>query len=275
MHGIMAIDQLGMDKLRAAAKIILHSDHGVQAGLRTVAVDFTAVIPVMGVLMRREGTFQPYITDVDDVRAAVNAAANDPKVRNIVMVIDSPGGSVEGLHELGQAVASAAKSKPVIAQVEGMAASAGFYIASQASKVFAGPADTVGSIGTVLVVTDMSKMAEQMGIRVVVISTGEFKGTGTPGTELTDSQEAYLQGIVDAYFADFKQAVRKGRKMSKEDVDAAADGRIFMAKDALRMGLIDGISSLEQTLSGFVDKTRARVQQQSIEILGIEKADHC
>ena len=89
-------------------------------------------------------------------------------------------------------------------------------------------------------------MAEQMGIRVVVISTGEFKGTGTPGTELTDSQEAYLQGIVDAYFADFKQAVRKGRKMSKEDVDAAADGRIFMAKDALRMGLIDGISSLEK-----------------------------
>jgi signal peptide peptidase SppA len=136
----------------------------------------------------------------------------------------------------------------VVAQVAGMAASAAYYLAAQADKIYAGRMDLVGSIGTVLPMEDLSRLYAAAGVEMLTFATGPFKGAGWPGTEITPAQREYFQGITDAFFADFLAAVRRGRKV--EGLKAVADGRVFLAAEAKANGLIDGIRSLEDTIGG-------------------------
>lgn len=271
MHGILSIAQLGVERLFEAALRIRGVVRPAAGGLRMDVTPVAAVIPLMGVFMRRSGTWFPDVTDVDEARAAVESAVADPSVRRIVLRVDSPGGTVDGLSELGTTITNAAKVKPVIAQVEGMAASAALYAISGATEIIAGPMDMVGSIGTIAVFTDWSKLAEKFGVRVVPVASGSLKSTGVFGTEFTAEQEAYIQGIVDTYAADFKAVVAKGRKMSAKAVEALADGRVFLASEAKQNGLIDRIGGLADTLSRFAQVDRARVQASKVATLGLNQ----
>jgi signal peptide peptidase SppA len=189
-------------------------------------------------------------TSTRDVRRAVRTAAAKTEVKSIVLVIDSPGGSVDGLAELGDSVAEATRKKRVIAQVDGMAASAGYYVASQANRIFAGRMDLVGSLGSKMVLVDTSLAATQQGIRVIPVDTGDFKSAGEPGTEITPAQVQQFQRLVDQFGQDFKKMIRRGRKgMSHAEIDAVFDGRIWTAADALDLGLIDGIATLDETIN--------------------------
>jgi hypothetical protein len=95
---------------------------------------------------------------------------------------------------------------------------------------------------------DFSKMLSEAGIRAVPIDSGEFKSAGALGTPITPRQEEYFQGVVDGFFADFLKVIQRGRGMIAAAVKAAADGKMFLAGDALQLGLIDGISTFSQTL---------------------------
>jgi protease-4 len=269
MHGILSITQLGVDRLFEAAIRIRAVAKPSAGGLRMELTPVAAVIPLMGVFMRRSGTWFPDVTDVDEARAAIEAAAADPAARRIVLRVDSPGGTVDGLSELGTAVAKAAAVKPVIAQVEGMAASAAYYAIAGATEIVAGPMDMVGSIGTIAVVTDWSKLAEKFGVRVVAVASGDLKSTGVMGTEFTPEQEAYVQGIVDAYAADFRASVGRGRKLSPKAVEAVADGRAFLASEAVKNGLVDRIGGIAETLGRFAQVDRTRVQASRVETLAL------
>lgn len=217
-----------------------------------------ALIRIRGVMEKLPSLFLSLFggTSTALVRRAVEKAAADEEVEAIMLVIDSPGGSVDGLAELADAIYAARQTKPVTAQIDGMAASAGYYVASQASSIVAHRMDMVGSIGTLLLLYDYSKMFEEEGIEAVAIDTGEYKSAGVMGTEITDAQRADFQRIVDAYFADFKAMVRRGRNVPQ--LDELADGRVFMAKEALKNGLIDGIQTFEQTLTDFSWAEQAR-----------------
>jgi len=283
MHGILSIAQLGVDRLfEAAAKLAgiakLRLTAGVvikdSGGLRAEATPVAVIIPIMGVIMRRSGTWAPDVVDVDEVRAAVEAATADPSVRRIILRVDSPGGTVDGLSELGSAVTKAAAIKPVVAVVEGMAASAALYAIAGATEIVAGPMDLVGSIGTIAVFSDWSKLAEKFGVRVVAVASGPLKSTGVFGVEFTPEQEAYIQQIVDSYAADFKAAVGRGRKLSAKAVDALASGEVFMAQDALKRGLVDRIGGLSDTLARFGMADRTRVQASRVETLGLTTSEN-
>ena len=227
----------GREAARAAAEI--------RAGEETQI----AVIDIQGTLTKRGSSLSAGGSMIR-LRQAVRRAAQDSDVDAIVLRIDSPGGTVSGTADLAKEVARASQQKPVVAYVEDLTASAAYWIASQAGKVFANDRTAwIGSIGTYMGLYDYSGMAGQEGVKAVVIRSGEFKGAGFPGTEITAEQQDYWQTLVDKTQVEFSAAVAAGRKLSAAKVAQLADGRVHMAEDARALGLIDGIQTFEETLT--------------------------
>lgn len=211
-----------------------------------------AVIPVRGVVMKDAPGWAVkagWAADTRLLREQALIVAAAPDVESVLLVIDSPGGSVDGLAELGDALYALRQAKRLVAAVDGLAASAAYYIASQADQIVAGRMDLIGSIGTIIVAYDVSRMFDEAGIETVVISTGRLKGTGVTGSELTDDQRAYLQEVVDQFFGDFRAAVGRGRPaLQGPAFDAVASGRVWTAADAQRLKLIDALGSPDEVL---------------------------
>ncbi len=208
-----------------------------------------AVIELRGPMMKYVSSLSGGTSTVRARREISNAAAN-PDVRAILLRIDSPGGTVAGTADLASAVTQAATRKPVHALIEDLGASAAYWVASQAVKVFAANATTfVGSIGTYAVMYDYSRRAEKLGLAVHVVKAGAFKGSGEPGTPITEEQLAEWQRLVNQINEHFVAGVQAGRRFSAERARELADGRVHVADDALGLGLIDAIQSYEQTLS--------------------------
>lgn len=230
------------------------ADDASRRGLPLQVASGMAIVRISGEIMKSASPMAQKVFGLSssfDVKQAVRAAARDDDVKTIIMVVDSPGGSVDGLAELGDEVREAAKVKPVIAQVDGLAASAGYYAIAHATQIRAQRMDMVGSIGTFLVLDDLSKMAENLGIEVVVAKTGPLKGMGVEGTPLTDEHRAEMQRLVNEYFADFQRTVMAGRNMTQDRFDAIATGGVWVGPETLKVGLVDRLATLEDTLREF------------------------
>jgi len=227
-----------------------------------------AVVPIIGTLTKR-GSSLSSSGAMTILRRQVRALARDSQVDAILLVIDSPGGTSAGTADLANEVRAAAEKKPTWAFVEDLAASAAYWIASQASRVVANDRTAlVGSIGTYLGLYDFSAAAAMEGVRPVVIKSGQFKAAGFPGTEITDEQRAYWQKIVDDTQAEFSAAVARGRRMELKRVAELADGRVHPAADAQQLGLIDAIESFESTLAQLraaISTKRGKPMSQSTE----------
>jgi len=221
-----------------------------RSGLPITKVGSTAMITLKGPMIKEASWLSQYfgIASTRGVQQAIQSALADDDVEKILLYTDSPGGSVDGLAELGDTIAEAVKVKDVIAQVSGMVASAAYYAISQATEIRAGRMDLVGSIGTRMMFYDFSKAYEDAGIEAVPIDTGEFKSAGVMGAAITEAQRKEFQRIVDGYFTDFKAMVINGRGIAAKQLDSYADGRMFFAKEAVEMGLIDKISTIENTI---------------------------
>jgi len=150
-----------------------------------------------------------------------------------------------------------------VAQVDGMAASAAYYVASQTEAIYAHRMDMVGSIGTIMMMYDWHEFYEKEGIEAVPIATGKYKAAGAEGTEITEAQRADFQRIVDAYYKDFLSMVSRGRGMTATQVKELADGRVFMPGESIANGLIDGIQTFEQTLAAVTPKSSAAKNYQA------------
>lgn len=164
-------------------------------------------------------------------------------VEGVAFWIDTPGGTFAGTPELSDAVAELSKSKPTVGFIDGLGASAGFFVASQLRKLYATKSSLTGSIGTLHVIPDFSAMMERSGIRVHVISTGELKGTGVFGAPLTPDQIDYLRDMVNEAQAMFDLAVQTGRRLNLAQMKAIRPGQVFHTATARKMGLVDGIAS--------------------------------
>jgi len=207
-----------------------------------------AAITLAGTLMKSASSFGG--TSTVQARKEINAAKRDPNVHGILLAIDSPGGTVAGTAELGDAIKDATRSKPVYSYVDGLAASAAYWAASQTDMIFAGNRMTqTGSIGTYLPAYDFSKALEAEGVKAKLFTTGKLKGLGTYGMPITDEQSAHLQERVNEMQTHFDAAVRSGRGMNASQLEAVKSGAVFSAKEAMEKRLIDGIRTLDQTLA--------------------------
>lgn len=235
----------------------------------TMAGDGVAVIRISGPTAKGWGKFGEHSTAF--TRRAVRIAVHDAAVGSILLLIDSPGGYVAGNDDVAREVEAANAMKPVVAYVEDECCSAAYWIASQASKVYANPSAEIGSIGVFQVIEDYTKQAEIAGIVVHVLTTGPLKGAGVPGAPITAEQLAAWQKGVDEVFEMFGSAVRKGRNLSAKQFEAVATGGVWHPKEARDLGLIDGVRSLDAAISGMPKPKRPRAAAAAARI-GIAKA---
>lgn len=211
----------------------------------TVTPDGIAIVPVRGPMANAPRTLEMLFMGLTDSRAVldnVKAASRDPAVKGIVLDVNSPGGMHSGGPEIADAVAGA--GKPTVAFANGMMASLAYMIGSQADEIVASRSATVGSIGVIMSFMDLSRMLENAGGKVEVITNKEakFKGAGIAGTALSEAQREYLQGRCDAAFAEFRDLVKSKRPGIP---DSAMQGQTFWAKEAKTLGLVDRIGDLE------------------------------
>jgi len=213
-----------------------------------IRTDGTAVVPIKGILTKQAlpawmAFFGIEGTTYGQIRQMVGAAVADPTAKRIELQVESPGGQVSGCQETAEAIAAAALEKPVTAGVEDLAASAAYWLASQATEISANPNAFVGSIGVYTVYADYSEMAKREGVTVHVIRSGEHKGMGVPGAPISAAQIAAMQENVDRIADHFIAAVATGRALAPDEARALATGRMWEATAARELKLIDAVTS--------------------------------
>jgi len=201
---------------------------------------------------------------VGRVREILDRARGDDDVQGVLLRIDSPGGTATASEQIYTEIMRFKKERnvPVVAQLLTTAASGGYYIAMSADAVQAHPTTVVGSIGVIFSSMNFAGLMDKLGIEDQTITAGEFKDMGSPYRALTGEERGQLQVIVDDLHARFKEVVDDGRtKLTAEQVEAFADGRIYSARQALVNGMVDRIGTLNEAVAYLSDKMNApRVQ---------------
>ncbi|NBS98856.1 MAG: S49 family peptidase, partial [Betaproteobacteria bacterium] len=181
--------------------------------------------------------------------AALRQLLADDTVGQILIDIDSPGGSVYGVAELADEIQSARAQKPVVAIANSLAASAAYWIGCAASEFYVTPGGEVGSIGVWQAHQDYSKALDEAGVKTTLISAGKFKVEGNPYAPLDEDAQAFMQTRVDEYYTAFTRSVAKGRGVPIAQVrDAMGQGRVLGADSALAQGMVDGVASFDEVL---------------------------
>ena len=212
-----------------------------------------AVLPLYGVVTQRgnmvDDVSGPGSVSTQQFAASLRQALTDESVSQILIDIDSPGGSVYGVAELADEIISARAQKPVIAIANSLAASAAYWIGACASEFYVTPGGEVGSIGVWQAHQDYSKAMVEAGVKTTLISAGKFKVEGNPYTPLDEDAQAFMQSRVDDYYAAFTKAVAKGRGVAIAQVrDGMGQGRVLGAEAALASNMVDGIASLDDVV---------------------------
>jgi protease-4 len=180
------------------------------------------------------------------VREELDAASLDDKVKALLIRVDSPGGSATASDLVFQEITRFKKERgiPVVAQFMGTAASGGYYIAMAADEILALPTSITGSIGVIYSGVSVAGLMEKLGVYDQTITSGDFKGTGSPLQRMRPEQRAQMQSVIDALYARFVDVVEEGRpNLDEAKILKLADGRIYSAPQALDAGLIDEIGS--------------------------------
>lgn len=223
--------------------------------------DGIAVVDFVGQITKGRSKFGG-VSSVD-VRRMIRSAVNDADVKAILLRVDSPGGTADGMHDLETEIARSNTKKPVYAHVDGAAASGAYWAASQAREISAGPMSQVGSIGAFTVLYDTSGRAAMDGIKVHVVSTGDYKGMGAPGAPITEAQLEHVQERVNDVNEFFLKAVSRGRKMPSAKVKEVADGRMWIAAKAKDRGLVDSVRSMEDTFAAIRSELKAASRREA------------
>lgn len=227
---------------------------------KTTRAGAVAVLPVFGVIAHRMDQFMAMSggTSTERLAADFRAMLADDSVGAIMLEFDTPGGTVDGVPELAAEIFKARGQKPIIAHVNTMAASAGYFLASQADEIVMSPSSEVGSIGVYAMHEDWSKALDEEGVKVTFITAGEGKVAGNPYEPLSEDARADIQKRVDEVYGDFVAAVSKGREVAKSDITKVWQAKMYGAKEAVKLGMADRVGTLEDTIARLMGKSRGR-----------------
>lgn len=213
-----------------------------QAQLEPRRGGVVAVVPVLGEISQRPSFWGTSTESLAQILADLEVAKD---VVATVLSIDSPGGTVYGVPEAASIIRASAARKPIVSIANTFAASAAYWLGSQATEMLASPSAEVGSIGVYVLHLDMSAALEKEGLRVRMVKAGKHKAETSPYAPLTDEAEAYLQEQVDRYYGMFVSDVAKGRKVSLDAVRSGfGEGRVVGAKQAVELGMVDSVGTL-------------------------------
>lgn len=207
----------------------------------SLATEKVAVIPIEG-----------EIVDARETLDALKKYADNNTVKAIVIRINSPGGGVVPSQEIYAAIrhTKTDSGKPIVASMDSVAASGGYYIAAACDQIVANPGTITGSIGVILQWFDMKELVRWAKLRPETITSGELKDAGSPYREMTEAERAYFQNIVTQLHAQFVRDVAHGRreKLKFEEVQRLADGRVFTGEEALKLKLVDQLGTIDDAV---------------------------
>jgi len=220
--------------------MVMASRNG-QSGSDVFSTQKVAIIPIDGEIFEARDTIE-----------ALHRYADNVTVRAIVMRINSPGGAIAPSQEIYEAVRNthAVSGKPIVASLDNVAASGGYYIASACDRIVSNPGSITGSIGVILEWMNTKDLVAWAKMKPEIITSGSLKAAGTPYLDLTAAERAYFQNIVEQLHSQFVRAVAAGRKgkMTEADVAKIADGRVFTGEQALQLKLVDELGNLDDAI---------------------------
>ena len=216
-------------------------------------VDGVAVIPIQGVLTKADSAWNRFcgMTSTGLLRSDLQTALLDPSVHSILLWIDSPGGQVDGTQELADAVFAARSVKPIVSLADGCMCSAAMWVGAAAEKVYITSDTTAtGSIGVVTVHVDISRAEEQWGQKTTEITAGKYKRIASQYAPLSEEGRATIQAQLDHIYSIFVDSIATFRGVSPETaLSQMADGRVFLGKQGIEAGLVDGVSSMSALIA--------------------------
>lgn len=186
-----------------------------------------------------------------DLVNKLNDLADDEDIKAVVLRVNSPGGSAFISEQIWHAVKSLRAKKPVVVSMGDYAASGGYYIASPANMIVAEPNTLTGSIGIFGLFPNFSELVRKVGVNMEVVKTHEYAdmNVSLQYKPLTDNQRTLIQRQVERGYDIFLGRVAEGRKMSKAQVDSVGQGRVWLGKKAISLGLVDKLGGLEVAIS--------------------------
>jgi protease IV len=195
---------------------------------------------------------RPSVPLLARVREELEKAADDKAVRALVIRINSPGGTVTASDILYHEIMRFKERRkvPVVASILDVGASGGYYVALAADRIYAHPTTVTGSIGVLMLTVNASGLLEKIGVTASYVKSGEFKDMGSPFRTLRPEERALFQDLIDRFYGRFVELVARSRKLDEARVRAFADGRVYTAREALGLGLIDEIGYLEDAITG-------------------------
>src|SRR5213083_2797452 len=216
----------------------------LQRGAR-VSLDKIAVITMRGLIST---SIPGNVSDsmVDDMRAALQQARDDSRVKAIVLEIDSPGGEVTASDEIYSAVVKTRARKPVVVYMDSLAASGGYYVSCGGKFLMANETTITGSIGVIIQTLNYEQLFNKVGLASVVFKSGKFKDMLNGARPITPEEREFVQNFVMKTYDKFLGIVAKERNLPADGLrNSIADGLIFSGREALENKLIDGVGQIE------------------------------
>ncbi|MFC5386279.1 signal peptide peptidase SppA [Aquamicrobium segne] len=220
-----------------------------------IALGFTA----LGLWLRNDGPGTgPHIAKVkiegtitvdDKLLERLNDIRQSPRVAALIVQINSPGGTTTGGESIYEAIRKIAAKKPVVAQVDTLAASAGYMIAAAADHIVARQSSIVGSIGVLMQYPDMSGLMDKIGIKLEEIKSSPLKAAPSPFKPTNESERAMIRALIMDSYDWFVDLVTERRAMPRQQVLALADGSIFTGRQGLENHLVDALGGEEEAVA--------------------------
>jgi len=213
---------------------------GADSSEISLAGEKVAIVPIEGEIL-----------DARETLDLLHKYSRNRTVKALVVRINSPGGAIAPSQEIYSAIRRLREEgTPVVASMDSVAASGGYYIASACDPIVANAGSITGSIGVILQWFDMKDLVHWAKLKPETITSGEMKDAGSPFREMTDAERQYFQGIVTQLHSQFIRDVAEGRKskMKADEVAKIADGRIFTGEQALALKLVDQIGTIDDAV---------------------------
>jgi protease IV len=209
--------------------------------------DTVAIVPLQGeIAYGQSNILGGTVITPDVVNAGLEKAEEDPSVTAIVLEVNSPGGSPVASEEIMENVKNS--KKPIVVWISDVGASGAYLVASAADKIVASPSSTVGSIGVILSLTDLSELYQKIGVNQSSIKAGEYKDMGADYRPLTAEERQMLQNMVNEDYDYFISLVADNRKLDKNYVRSIAEGKIYTGTQAKNLKLVDETGSRDHAL---------------------------
>lgn len=212
---------------------------------RWVTGDAVALIHLDGVIAGTGSVYSGIITP-EYFGDQLDRAEADPSVRAILIRVDSPGGTVAASQEIAMDIARV--GKPIVVSVGDICASGAYMVSSQCDEIIAAPTSSVGSIGVVAQIPNVSGLLETLGIEFTVLTAGEYKDAGSPYRSLTETETALFEEYIDVSYREFIRIVAEGRSLPEAEVEEMATGWIWPGIVAQEMGLVDSLGTFKDAV---------------------------